>query len=42
MINLENQLKCTAEFISKALKDLIFVLMVLIAAENMTCIHIMQ
>ena len=40
--NLENQLQCAAEFVSKALKDLFFVLLVFITAENMPCIHIKQ
>ena len=38
--NLENQLECTAKFVSKALKDLFFALIVCITAENMSCIHI--
>ena len=38
-INLENQLQCTAEFVSKALTDLFFVLIVFIKAENMSCIY---
>ena len=42
MTNLENQLQCTAEFISKALKDFLFALTVFITAENMSCIHIKQ
>ena len=42
MSNLENQLKCTDESVSKALKDLFFVLIVFITAENMSCIHIKQ
>ena len=41
MTNLENQFQCTAEFASKALKD-IFFLIVFITAENMSCIHIKQ
>ena len=41
-INLENQLQCTAEFVSKALKGLFFVLIVFITAENTSCIHIKQ
>ena len=40
MTNLENQLQCAAEFVFKALKDLFFVLIVSITAENMSCIHI--
>ena len=36
--NLENQLQCTAEFISKALK-IFLVLIVFIAAENMSCVN---
>ena len=34
------QLQCTAEFVSKALKDFFFALTVFITAENMSCIHI--
>ena len=41
-INPENQLHCTAEFVSKALKDLLVVLIVFITAKNMSCIHIKQ
>ena len=37
MISLESQLQCTAEFVSKALKDLFSVLIVFITAENMSC-----
>ena len=40
--NLENQLQCTMAFVSKALKDLFFLLTVFITAENMCCIHIKQ
>ena len=40
--NLENQLQCTAEFVSNALKQLFFVLIVFITAESMSCIHIKQ
>ena len=40
--NLENQLQCTAEFLSKTVKDLFFVLIVFITAENMSCTHIKQ
>ena len=40
--NLENQLQCTAELISKSLKDLVFVLIVFITAGNMSCIYIKQ
>ena len=32
----------TAEFVSKALKDLFFVLIAFITNENMSCIHIKQ
>ena len=32
--NLENHLQCTAEFVTKALKDLFLVLIVFITAEN--------
>ena len=41
LTNLEDQLQCTgaAEFVSKTLRDLLFVLIVLITAENMYCIH---
>ena len=42
MTNLENQLQCVAEFVTKALKHLFFVLVVFITAENMSCIHIKQ
>ena len=40
--NLGNQLQCTAEVVSKALKDLFFVLIVLVAAENKPRIHVKQ
>ena len=40
MTNLENQMQCTAEFVPKALKQFIFVLIVFITPENMSCIHI--
>ena len=33
---------CTAEFVPKALKQLVFVLTVLITPKNMSCIHIKQ
>ena len=39
---LGNQLQFTDEFLSKGSKDLLFVLIVLIAAENISCIHIKQ
>ena len=39
MTDLENQLQFTAEFVSKASKDLFFVSIVFITAENMSCIH---
>ena len=39
MANLENQLQCTAEF---TLKQLIFILIVFITAESISCIHIKQ
>ena len=42
MINLENQLQRTAEFVPKSLKELFFVLNVFITAEGMSCIHIKQ
>ena len=42
LTNLENQLQCSAEFVSKALKDLFFVSIVFITAENVSCIHIKQ
>ena len=42
MANLENQLQCTAEFMTKALKQLFFALIVFITPENMSCIHIKQ
>ena len=42
LTELENQLQCTAEFVSKALKDLFFVLTVFITTENMSYIHIKQ
>ena len=42
LTNLENQLQCTSKFVSKALKDLFFVLIVFITAENMSCIHTEQ
>ena len=40
MTNLENQLQCTTKFVLKALKDLFFVLIMFITAENMSCVHI--
>ena len=40
MINLENQLQCTAEFAANDLKQLFFVSNVFITAESMSCIHI--
>ena len=40
LTNLENQLECIPEFVPKALKQLVFVLFVLITPENMSCIHI--
>ena len=40
LTNLENQLQCTAEFVSKALKDFLFALIVFITAEHMSCIRI--
>ena len=42
LTNLENQLQCTTEFVPKALKQLLFVLLVFITPENMSCIHIKQ
>ena len=42
LTNLENQLQCAAEFVSKALKYLVFVLIVFITAGIMSCIHIKQ
>ena len=36
LTNLENQLQCTDEFVSKALKEFFFVLIVFITAENMS------
>ena len=42
LTNLENQLQCTAEFVSKALKDSFFVLIVLKTGEIKFCIHIKQ
>ena len=43
MTNLEDQLQCTREFVSKTLKQLFFfVLIVFITPENMSCIHIKQ
>ena len=36
------QLQCTAEFVSKAFKDLFFVLIVYTTAENVSGIHIKQ
>ena len=40
IFNLENQLQCAAEIVSKALKDLF--LFCFLTAENMSCIHIKQ
>ena len=40
LTNHENQLECTAEFIPNSLEQLFFVLIVLITAESMSCIHI--
>ena len=42
MTNIENQLQFTSEFVSKALKDLFFVLISFKTAENTSCIHIMS
>ena len=39
LTNLEDQCTGTAEFVSKTLRDVLFVLIVLITAENMYCIH---
>ena len=39
MTNLEIQLQRTAEFVPKALKQLFFVLIAFITAENMSCVH---
>ena len=38
MTNLENQLQCATEFVSKALKDLFFVLI----SENMCLVFILS
>ena len=40
--NLENQLQCTTEFVSKALRGSFFVSVVFITAENMSCVHVKQ
>ena len=40
--NLEIQLQCTAEFEPKALRQLFFVSIVFITAENMSCAHSRQ
>ena len=40
--HLENQLQCTAEFVSKALKDFLFALTVFITAENVMYPYIKQ
>ena len=43
LINFENQLQSTVEFVPNALiKQLFFVLIVFITAESMSCIHIKQ
>ena len=42
LTNLENQLQCTAEFVSKVLKDLFSVLIVFKTPKNMSCSHIEQ
>ena len=42
MDNLENQLQCASEFVPNVLKQLVFVLIVFITPENMSCIHIKQ
>ena len=41
LTNLENQLQCTTEFVPNASKQL-FVLIVFITAESMSCIHIKE
>ena len=38
--SLENQLRCAAEIVLKALRQLFFVLIVFITPENMSCIHV--
>ena len=35
-------MQCTTEFDSKALKDIFFVFVAFMTAENMSCIHIKQ
>ena len=39
LTSLENQWQCAAESVSKALKDLLYLLIMFITAENMSCIH---
>ena len=42
MTNLENQLLCSSEFVPEDLNIFLFVLIVFITPENMSCIHIEQ
>ena len=42
LTDLENKLQCTAEIVPNAIKQLFFVLIVFITAENVSCIHIKQ